>query len=76
MKNKTLTIGIVILAIVIGGVYLTSRGISDKPFATNIKDTEEAKNTQEVELKNGDTYNLTASIVKKIINSPFFDLIT
>ncbi len=68
MKNKTLTIGIVILAIVIGGIYLTSRSVFDKPFATNIKGTEEVKNTQVVELKNGDTYNLTASIVKKVID--------
>ncbi len=42
MKNKTLTIGTVILAIVIGGVYLGGRGTFDKPFATNIKGAEEA----------------------------------
>lgn len=41
---------------------------SGDAFATNISGLTEAKPTEIVELKNGDTYNLTASIVKKNID--------
>ncbi len=65
MKNKTLLLAI--LTIVVAGAYFTSSNLFTKPFATNSKGLKEAQTTQVVELKNGDVYNLTASMVKKTI---------
>lgn len=65
MKNKTLLLAI--LTIVVAGAYFTSSNLFTEPFATNSKGLKEAQTTQVVELKNGDVYNLTASMVKKTI---------
>lgn len=71
MKNK-LTIGIIAVAVVIGGiVFLLRSEIGNKvlveTFSTDVTGLPEAKPTEMVELKNGDTYDLAASYVKKTI---------
>ena len=71
MKNK-LILGIIAVAIVIGGIILLQRsGIDNRvlagTFSANITGLTEAKTSEMVELKSGDSYNLTASIVKKTI---------
>jgi FtsP/CotA-like multicopper oxidase with cupredoxin domain len=73
MKNK-LTIGIIAVAVVIGGIVLLQRpGTGNKvlagSFSTDVTGLAEAKPSEIVELKNGDTYDLTASIVKKTIGN-------
>ncbi len=65
MKNKSIILGLIV--VIIGIVYFATNSSSDKPFDTSTKKLVEAKPTEIVELKNGDSYNLTASIVKKVI---------
>jgi FtsP/CotA-like multicopper oxidase with cupredoxin domain len=70
MENKTLLWGVIGVAIIlIAGVLLwhPANNIVKGTFSTNIAGLREAKPSETVELKNGDTYNLTASIVKKEI---------
>lgn len=73
MKNK-LVLGIIAVVIVIGGIVLL-RGpdignrVIASTFSTDISGLSEAKQSEIVELKNGDTYDLTASIVKKAIGN-------
>lgn len=72
--KKPLGIIIAIAAIVVIGIIMyNSRGPSSAPvrgaFSTDIAGLADAKTSETVELKNGDTYNLTASIVKKTIGS-------
>ena len=66
MKNKTLAVGVLALAL-IALAYIGSASFPAKPFATSTSGLQEARASQIVELKNGDTYDLTASIVKKMI---------
>jgi len=73
MKNK-LIIGIIAVVIVVGGIALlrqtdTGNTVLAGSFSTDITGLVEAKQSEIVELKNGDTYNLTASIVKKTIGN-------
>jgi len=73
MKNK-LTIGIIAVAVVIGGIVLlqrpdTGNKVLAGSFSTDVTGLAEAKPSEMVELKNGDTYDLTASIVKKTIGN-------
>ena len=63
---KKLYIFIVIIAIALSGFWYFGSE-SNEPFSTGISSVESAKESQIVELKNGDTFNLTASIVKKVI---------
>ena len=58
---------ILIAIIVLGGWWYFSTQ-SNQPFLNNISNASVANEAQIVELKNGDTYDLTASIVKKSIN--------
>lgn len=68
MKNKTLTIGILILVLIAFGAYFTDRkNFSSETFSTNTRGLPLAGETQIVELKDGDTFDLTASFVKKNI---------
>jgi len=55
-----------VTVIAFGGWWIYSNQ-SIHPFSNSISGTAEAKEMQVVNLKNGDTYNLTASIVKKNI---------
>ncbi len=65
-------ISIVIVIIVIAGAVLLLQNNTSKVSAeyasTDIAGLSEAKSSETVELKNGDTYDLTASYVKKNIN--------
>ena len=72
--NKKIILGIVVAVIVlIGGVVLFKQNkqplVSSKDYvSTDVAGLSEVKPPETVELKNGDTYNLTASYVKKEIN--------
>lgn len=73
MKNK-LILGIIAVVIVIGGIVVlqrpdTGNKVMAGTFSTDITGLPEAKSSETVELKTGDTYNLTASIVKKTIGN-------
>ncbi|MEK7148165.1 MAG: multicopper oxidase family protein [Patescibacteria group bacterium] len=73
MKNK-LIIGFVAVIIVIGGIaFLQRPDIGNKvmvgSFSTDITGLAEVKSSEIVELKNGDSYDLTALIVKKTIGN-------
>ncbi len=73
MKNK-LILGIIAVVIVIGGIFIIQRPDSGNKvmagaFSTDITGLPEAKSSEMVELKNGDSYDLTASIVKKTISN-------
>ena len=73
MNNK-LIIGIVAVVVVISGIVLlqksdTGNKIMTGSFSTDITGLAEAKTSEVVELKNGDSYDLTASIVKKTIGN-------
>src|SRR3989344_5086648 len=73
MKNKLVS-GIIIAVVVIGGIVLLQRGDTDNKvmagaFSTDITGLAEAKMSETVELKNGDSYDLVASIVKKKIGN-------
>lgn len=62
------------VVIVIGGVVIlqrpdTGNKVMAGTFSTDITDLPEAKPSETVELKNGDSYDLTASIVKKKIGN-------
>ncbi len=65
MNKKTLLYTIIGLIIIAGAFYF----FESKPsgFSSITANTAFAKESEVVELKNGDTYNLTASIVKKVI---------
>jgi len=63
-----------IALLILGGAYLLfGRGPvaeeSKRLFSTSISDFPEAKASETIELKNGDTFNLAASVVKKKIGS-------
>jgi len=73
MKNK-LVLGIIAVVIVIGGVVLLQgpdigNRVIASTFSTDISGLSEAKQSEIVELKDGDTHDLTASIVKKTIGT-------
>lgn len=73
MNNKFI-IGIITVVVVIGGVVLlrqsdTGNKVLAGNFSTDITGLAEAKASETVELKNGDSYDLTASIVKKTVGN-------
>ncbi|HBD24496.1 MAG: Multicopper oxidase family protein [Parcubacteria group bacterium GW2011_GWF2_40_69] len=73
MNNKVI-IGIIAVVVVIGGIVLlqqsdTGNKVLAGNFSTDITGLAEAKASETIELKNGDTYNLSASIVKKTIGN-------
>ena len=74
MKNKPLLFGaIAIVAIIAVGLVLrhppNSNEVRAGVFSTDTAGLPEAKASETVELKNGDSYDLTASIVKKKIGN-------
>lgn len=71
MKNKTLLLGMVAMAVLIaGGISLASKStVSNQIFSTSTKGLPSAEITKTVELKDGDTFDLTASFVKKKIGN-------
>lgn len=68
MNYKKLTIGIMFVAIA-GSFYFVFQGNTVQKFisTTDIKGLPDAKASEAVELKNGDTFELAASVVKKKI---------
>ena len=73
MKNKFI-IGIITVVVLIGGIIFlqqsdTGTKVLAGSFSTDITGLPEAKPSEMVELKNGNTYDLTASIVKKTIGN-------
>lgn len=75
LPTIAIAIFITILSFVTNIPFLSDIGTSikgkinpGKAFNTSIADLQSAKQSKVVELKNGDIYNLTASIVKKKIN--------
>jgi FtsP/CotA-like multicopper oxidase with cupredoxin domain len=75
MNNKPRTFAAIVIGIVLlgtgGYLYLNSQQNKVNQFgefSNNVRDYAEAKSSEVVELKNGDTYDLTASIVKKRLN--------
>lgn len=73
MKNKLLP-GIIIAIVIIGGIVFLQRGSTDNKvqagaFSTDTTGLAEAKKSETVELKNGDSYDLVASIVKKKVGN-------
>ncbi len=69
--NKTYLI-IAAIVIILGGAFLFSKARQNVPqtgeFTNSINQAATTKPQETVTLKNGDTYDLTASIVKKTIN--------
>lgn len=61
-----------LVVVVLSGVFLFSRQQSNTPqkgeFSTAVNQASSPKQQETVNLKDGDTYNLTASVVKKSIN--------
>ncbi len=77
MNNMQRVLAAIVIGIVLvgAGIYLYSnsqrqREVSSKTgeYSKEVNNYTEAKASRVVELKNGDTYDLTASIVKKNIN--------
>lgn len=73
MKRPFIAIAAVMVIGVAGIIFYNSRGTNISPvrgvFSTDIAGLSEAKASETVELKNGDLYSLTASIVKKKIGN-------
>lgn len=70
MNKKYLYVGLAVVVIIVGAVLLTQNqryGRQTSGVGTNTADVQGAKPTEIVELKNGDTYTLTASYVNKNI---------
>lgn len=73
MNKKYLTISLGIIAVVIAGAVALSQkktpyGASAEYISADVAGLPAAKQTETVELKNGDIYNLIASFVEKSIN--------
>ncbi len=66
MKKKYFIV--IIVATVLTVLSFTVSKGGGREFSTSVRGLSEAKSTQIVELKDGDTYDLTASFVKKNIN--------
>ncbi|MDO8572722.1 MAG: multicopper oxidase family protein [bacterium] len=70
MKNKSLFIGIIAAAAIVGGIFISNNDtVSGQTFSTSTKGLPLAGKTEVIELKDGDTFNLTASFVKKKIGN-------
>lgn len=72
--NKTLIAVVLGIAIVVGGIVLSKSGTTRDTNIALMK-TEPAKTSEVVELKNGDTYDLTASYVEKDINGVSYKML-
>lgn len=74
MNKKYLYTSLAVIAIVVVGIVILQRSdigikVMAGTFSTDTAGLTEAKASETVELKNGDTYDLTASIVKKTIGN-------
>ena len=66
--NKNIIIALLIGVVLVGGVMLLSKKGNMVLTTPETKDLNSVTSSQTVELKNGDTFDLTASYVKKEIN--------
>lgn len=71
MKNKPLLIGILAITVaIVGSIFVSNNGtVSGQTFSTSIKGLPSAEKTQVIELKDGDTFDVTAGFVKKKIGN-------
>lgn len=69
MNHKIVVGMLIVVVLIVGSVFLFNRSGGGQIFETSTQGLPEAQTTQIVELTNGDTYNLTASIVKKNIGN-------
>ena len=71
MKNKLLFFGIAAIAVaIVGSIFVSNNNtVSGQTFSTSIKGLPSAEKTEVIELKDGDTFNLTAGFVKKKIGN-------
>src|SRR3989344_4683001 len=71
MKNKLLFFGIAAIAVaIVGGIFVSNNNtVSGQTFSTSIKGLPSAEKMEVIELKDGDTFNLTAGFVKKRIGN-------
>ena len=68
---KPLYLALIVIAIILGGAFIffgSGPNFRNGEFSDNTTNLLSAKSSEIVELKNGDSYNLTASIVKSKIN--------
>src|SRR3989344_4022611 len=72
MNKKYLYIGFSVAVVIIAAIFISQYkspySTSREYLSTDVASLTAAKPTETVELKNGDTYNLTASYVEKEIN--------
>ncbi len=70
MKHQSLLMGLVIIIITMVGVFflLNNNSVMDSTFSTSILGLTSAEKTPLIELRNAETFNLTAGFVKKKIN--------
>lgn len=66
--NKNIIIALLIGVVLVGGIVLLSKKGNMTLTPPKTEDLNSVNSSQTVELKNGDTFNLTASYVKKEIN--------
>ena len=75
-KQTWLIVFIIALVILIGSIFFwQNKKIQDAYVSTKIAGLLEAKPSETVELKNGNSYNLTASYVKKSINGTEYKML-
>src|SRR3989344_4156871 len=78
MNKKYFYINVAVVVIV-GAIFLSQNNSSftmgGEYSSTEVSDLTQSKPTETVELKNGDTYNLTASYVKKNINGTEYKML-
>lgn len=72
--NKTLIAVVLGIVLVVGGIVLSKNG-TIPGASTALTKTEPAKVSEIVELKNGDSYDLTASYVEKDINGAKYTML-
>ena len=79
MNKKYFYISITVAVIIIGAIFLNQNkapyGKNAVYSSTDISGLPEAKPTQTIELKNGDSYDLAASYVKKDINGTKYKML-
>lgn len=73
--NKNILIAVLIGAVLVGGVMLFSKQSNIPATPAKTEDLTAVTPTQVIELKNGDSYDLTAGYVKKQINGTEYSML-
>ena len=66
-KRKILSIILIVIAVAIGFTFFGEFEAEGERYSTSTQDLEVAKLTEIIELKNGDTLNLSIDIIQKEI---------